>query len=317
MQEVKRLIQEMKLNPLLEDKHGRNSLHYAAKGGQVGVMKYFIEKLQHSPEIQISSGRQSGWTPLHIAAQFNHLELVDYLVTEQKVDPMRRANDGDLPLHKACGGDNINVTTYLVNVMSKYFPIETISTFRGRHDQTPLHIAALHGRLEIVKYLINELNCDPNIMISNVNNDKFCGRTPLHNASQNGQLHVVKFLIENQHCDPLSLDHEHVTPLHMAAQHGHLDTVKYLTLEQHCDPLCTSKKNNTPFHFSVMYGQIQVVEFFIEVLHCPPDLVGWFNMTPLDMASSHGHRHIVRYLKSIINPKLYQRILRCVKSKTK
>ena len=89
LEAVKFLTEEKRLDPLQEDdKEGLNAIHYASRGGQLAVLKYFIEEQGHNPATQCSTGRLAGWTPLHVAAQFNHLELVQYLITEQHVDPM-------------------------------------------------------------------------------------------------------------------------------------------------------------------------------------------------------------------------------------
>ena len=66
---VKFLTEEKLLNPLQEDKDGRNAIYYAAMGGQLGVLKYFIEERGHNPASQCSTGRLAGWTPLHVAAR--------------------------------------------------------------------------------------------------------------------------------------------------------------------------------------------------------------------------------------------------------
>ena len=304
---VKFLTEKKLLNPLHEDKEGRNAIYHAAKGGQLGVLKYFIEERGHNPASQCSTGRHAGWTPLHVAAQLNHLKLVQYLVAEQQVDPMCQTDSGDTPLHKTCHyDDNIDVVIYLVNAMSEYLPLKDVAGCRNKDGATPLHYAALRGQLKIVKYFITELNCDPNIVITGEHHGrptKGGGRIALHNAAQRGHLHVVKFLIEDQHCDPSHCDYEKVTPLSLAAERGHLDVVQYLTLEQHCDPLCTNKKNDTPLHHAARCGHLQIVKFLIETLHCPPDVRGRLNSTPLEQARSHGHHHVVKYLESVSNPK--------------
>ena len=98
LEEVKRLVEEKKLNPLEKvGKYGHNALHYAADGGHLGVMKYFIER-GYNPASEDSDGR----TCLHFAAQLNHYDLVQYLVDEQKMDPMCHNKRGSTPLHKAC-----------------------------------------------------------------------------------------------------------------------------------------------------------------------------------------------------------------------
>ena len=304
LEAVKFLTEEKKLNPLQEDKDERNAIYCAAKGGQLAVLKYFIEQ-GHNPASQCSTGRAAGYTPLHAAARYNHLELVQYLIDEQHVDPMCQANDGSTPLHKACHDDNMDVVIYLVNAMSKYLPLKDVVSCRGKDGKTPLHTAALYGQLKIVKYFITELNCDPNIVQTGEHHGrptKCGGRIALHSAAQNGHLHMVKFLIEDQHCDPSHCDYEKVTPMHVAAGKGHLAVVRYLTLEQHCDPMCTDKDNNTPLHWTARDGgHLQVVRFMIETLHCPPDIRGQKNRTPLDIARRYGHHHVVKYLESIMS----------------
>ena len=61
---------------------------------------------------------------------------------------------------------------------------------RNKNENTPLHRAALGGRLDIVQYLISERGCDP--MSRGLH-----GRTPLHHACETGRLDVVKYLVED------------------------------------------------------------------------------------------------------------------------
>ena len=79
-------------NPLDLDKYGRNVIHYAAKGGQIETLKYFIEEKGYDP---ISQGRD-GWTTLHIAAQFNQLEVVEYLIFEHMANVSCRTKSGSI-----------------------------------------------------------------------------------------------------------------------------------------------------------------------------------------------------------------------------
>ena len=300
---VKYLTEEKRLNPLQEDEDGRNAIYCAAKGGQLAVLKYFIEDQGHNPASAGSTRRLAGMTPLHIAARHNHLELVRYLVTEQQVDPMCQAEVGSTPLHQACHDDNnMDVVVYLVNAMSQHLPLKDVVSCRGKDGKIPLQSAALFGQLKIIKYFITELNCDSSVVQTGELHGrptKGGGRIALHSAAQRGHLHVLKFLVEDLHCDPSHCDYEKVTPLHMAAGRGRLAVVQYLTLEQHCDPLCTNSRSNTPLHNAAYRGQLEVVRFMIETLHCPPDIRGWHNRTPLEQARSRGHHHVVKYLESL------------------
>jgi len=63
----------------------------------------------------------SNTTPLHLASEYGHLDVVRYLVEETNYDVECRDED----------------------------------------EETPLHVAAREGRLDIVQYLIGERGCDP------------------------------------------------------------------------------------------------------------------------------------------------------------
>ena len=275
---------------------GRNALHCAAWGGQLRVLRYFIEEKGCNPASQDIRGA----TPLHYAAAGKHLDIVRYLVAEQQMDPLSCAHNGTTPLHLASQAGDINVVRYLVNELSKFLPLRNIVTSRGIGGANPIHFAALKGHLQLVEYFITDLKCDPNIALPVQYQGRTTGvggRIALHSAAQGGHLHIIKYLVEQCKCNPSHLDSERVTPLHLAAQCGHLEVVQYLTLKQHCDPLCIATDNNTPLHDASRCGHLKLVKFFVEVLHCPPNIRGQHNGTPRKMARSHGHHHVVEYLK--------------------
>lgn len=51
-------------------------LHFAADDGLTNIARVLIEKGQ----IPVNTLDQSGWTPLHVAAGHNHLEIVQLLL---------------------------------------------------------------------------------------------------------------------------------------------------------------------------------------------------------------------------------------------
>ena len=84
-----------------------------------------------------------------------------------------------------------------------------------------LHLAALHGWMDVVIDLITKYRCDVNC--TGYRNE---GRTPLHCASIGGHLEVVKYLINQQHC---ARDQNNKnTPLHYACEYGRLNIVQYI-----------------------------------------------------------------------------------------
>ena len=65
-------------------------------------------------------------------------------------------------------------------------------------DVTPLHYASQGGHMNIIKYLITELGCDPTTANCSY------GNLPLHIACHNGHLNATKYFINEQKCDPSS-----------------------------------------------------------------------------------------------------------------
>ena len=91
---------------------------------------------------------------------------------------------------------------------------------------TLLHIAAIHGRIDIVKYIMSN--------VRDVNPKDQNGDTPLHYAAlgnkpnMNGnKLEVVRYIMENLE-DNSPKNHTGKTPLHVAAANGQLDIFKYI-----------------------------------------------------------------------------------------
>ena len=160
LEEIKKILTtEKNLNPLQKAgdyAYGQNALHSAAQGGQLGVMKYFVEERGCNP----ASQDDSGWTPLHYAARLNNLDLFQYLVDGLQVDPMCQTNSGYTPLHTSCMGGNIDVVKYIVNAMTKYLPLEDVIMCRNEDRDTAVHIAATYGHLDIIKFFNTKLNRD-------------------------------------------------------------------------------------------------------------------------------------------------------------
>ena len=136
--------------------NGRNALHYAAIGGHLGVVKYYIER-GCNPANECSNG----WTCLHYAARHSHYDLVQYLVNKQKVDPMCQTRQGYIPLYAACSSGSTSVVSFLIYAMSKYLPIEEVLRCKGQSGLSPLHFAACWGKLEIVQLLTTKFNSNP------------------------------------------------------------------------------------------------------------------------------------------------------------
>ena len=158
-----------------------------------------------------------------------------------------------------------------------------------------LHLAAVHGWMDVVIDLITKYKCD-------VNCENLLQCTPLHYASAAGHLEMVRYFINDQHCDPMTKDEQGQTPLHNACKYGHLNIAQYLINEQHCNPMTKSKMTwfgkwgNTPFHCACQNGHLNIAQYLINEQHCDPMTKDERGQTPLHNACQNGHLNIAQYL---------------------
>ena len=89
----------------------------------------------------------NGATPLFIAAQKGHLEVVRFLVVSGANKDQGKTDKGETPLFVAAENGHLEVVRLLV--------MSGANKDQGRTDSgaTPLFIAAENGRLEVVRFL--------------------------------------------------------------------------------------------------------------------------------------------------------------------
>ena len=218
-----------------------------------------------------------------------HMDIVTYLITEADYDPHCTRFLGLSCLGAACWGGHLDVVKYLVE-MHHFNSVKDRSLQRAAANDTPLHYAALNGHLEVVRFFIEDMKCDPNC------NGQY-ERTPLYLASGGGHLDVVKYLVDTYHCDPLCPDKNMSSSLHRAAIYGQLEVVQYFATIKYCNlELIKDEYNDTPVHDASHNGHLEVVRFFLEDMKCDPNCKSQYKGTPLHHASARGHLDVVKYL---------------------
>ena len=116
------------------------------------MVKYLVEKHGCEPLRKDDNGD----TPLNVAGFSGSLDILMYLIKERKCSPGCPGRWGRSPLHNACQ-ENGNLA------MVKYLVEKHGCDRSGKDDDgdTPLHIAAYSGSLDILMYLIEERKCSP------------------------------------------------------------------------------------------------------------------------------------------------------------
>ncbi|KXZ41726.1 hypothetical protein GPECTOR_304g828 [Gonium pectorale] len=126
---------------------------------------------------------QEGSTPLHVAAEGGHSDVVKELLQRGANKEARRNEDVETPLYAAVKNGHLKVVQELLNS-------EADVNVKYKDDATPLHMAAEGGHLEVVKALLRKgANKEASL--------KTAERTPLHHAVENGQEEMVACLLTN------------------------------------------------------------------------------------------------------------------------
>ena len=99
------------------------------------------------PRIVDSDGKSL----LHLACRHSYLQwrkVVQALVHDYGCNLSATDDDGNTPLHEACGYNNEELTKYLLTLES------CRPNIKNRENETPLHVAIFKGSLNIVRILL-------------------------------------------------------------------------------------------------------------------------------------------------------------------
>ncbi|KAF5632503.1 ankyrin repeat [Fusarium tjaetaba] len=158
------------------------------------------------------------------------------------------------------------------------------------HERTPLHIAAEHGMLEIVRKIIN---FDSRTLHAKDKNK----RQPLHVACREGKTETARLFLDAG-ADIEAEQNQEITALDDAAYHGHTDVVNLL-LDTGANVDVADCDGLTPLHNASSEGHIEVVRSILKHPKTPKttinaqDKSGW---AALHMAIWEDYRNTVSFL---------------------
>ena len=155
-----------------------------------------------------------GHTPIQTAIKYGCLKVVKYMLRMYE-ESTKNTSQSSL-IHTACYAGHLNVLKCLVQEFN--FCLKCVD----EEGRTPLYSAVAAGKFEIIKYMVEQNQCDLN-QVSIHTSD-----TPLHVASSNGHMNIVLYLL-SKGC---KLDDDNFTwhALHAACQGGHLDIARHLII---------------------------------------------------------------------------------------
>ncbi|XP_069467433.1 poly [ADP-ribose] polymerase tankyrase-2 isoform X2 [Ambystoma mexicanum] len=268
----------------------------SAKVGDLEVVK----KLCNSQSVNCRDveGRQS--TPLHFAAGYNRVSVVEYLL-QHGADVHAKDKGGLVPLHNACSYGHFEVTELLV----KHGALVNVADL---WKFTPLHEAAAKGKYEICKLLLQhgadptKKNRDGNTPLDLVKDgdtdiqDLLRGDAALLDAAKKGCLVRVKKLCSPENVNCRDTQGRHSTPLHLAAGYNNLEVAEHL-IQNGADVNAQDKGGLIPLHNAASYGHVDLAALLIKC-NASVNATDKWAFTPLHEAAQKGRTQLCALLLS-------------------
>ncbi|XP_033755625.1 ankyrin repeat domain-containing protein 50-like [Pecten maximus] len=238
------------------------------------------------------SYKLEGWSPLTVACEYGHEDIVEAIVNQLKIDEennksrlsdrlnhvpvLETLNDnGDTPLICAARAGHIDICSLLLD--SGAYINQTNQHVR----QTPLLVAVEQGHMDVVDFL---LDCGADVQLTdNIN------ITPLYAAIKARNPLMVQRLIQAG-CD-VNLGSQDHAPLFLAARLKLLSVVQML-IEAGCEKNITIKYGVTPLYEATFRGHTDIVEFLVNE-GCDVNKTDMYGVSPLHIASMYGHLNCV------------------------
>ncbi|CAG9986795.1 unnamed protein product [Clonostachys byssicola] len=260
------------------------AVHVAAHFGLSDI----ISSLAGSYEID--SRNSFGRTPLCVASQHGHNNVVRFLLEKEEIDVNVKdatrsrspslgpremdTSKGRTPLLQAAANNHESVVKLLVD--------------SGRVDcdsqddegRTPLSYMAEHGCELISKQLLSRDDVDPDCV------DKF-GMTPLSWAARYGQDGLVKLLLANKQVNPNVCDGNGFSPLIWAAKQGREMVVRLLLEKEGISRNLQDVDGRTPLAWAVKSGHLHNIDTLLSNEEVDPNMKDKFGQTPLLWAAQN------------------------------
>ena len=254
-----------------EDNNGRNTLHFAAEGGDTDIIDLIHT---HLLNIELKTGK--GHTPLMVAAGSGKLQAVNWFLEKGATVPCED-NRGWNTLHIATSSGD----TDIIDLIHTHLPNVDSKTNEG---YTPLMVVAFNGKLPVVKWFLEK---GATVTLK----DK-AGWNMLHFAAKGGDTDILD-LIHTHLPNVDSKTNEGYTPLMVVAFNGKLPVVKWF-LEKGATVTLKDKAGWNMLHFAAQGGDTDILDLIHN--HVPNiesrSLVG---ITPLMVAVGNCKLHAVQW----------------------
>ena len=198
--------------------------------------------------------RNGRWSGLTWAADKNHTELLDVLLSHTDIEvnktPGRRT-----ALMFACNSGNSTIVSRLVQVEGL-----NINYNKDEEGDTAAHLASMRGHTECLRLLVETGRVDWNIR-------DIYGYAPLYWALEEGCSDMVDIITQQPNIDYNVKTEDGETLAQVAVRRGNVKCVETLAALEQCDCWNVPYKNgDTPVMMAQKLGKTEVLEILVR---CP------------------------------------------------
>jgi ankyrin repeat protein len=211
----------------LPDRFGRTPLHLVTEGAcnseqdRIRIVQLLLEN-----GADINAQDEDNATPLHLASHDGRVEIARTLL-EGAAAANSKDGQGRTPLHSVAEGRYLYSEGDGIRVVRLLLERGAEVDAQDEDNISPLHLASYHGRVEIVRALL-----DGSATTSLKGNQ---GWTPLHVVAEGGDYNsrddndaIVAQLLLERGADVNVPDDDNQTPLHLACYFGRVKVVQVL-----------------------------------------------------------------------------------------
>ncbi|XP_067678535.1 ankyrin repeat domain-containing protein 50-like [Haliotis asinina] len=251
----------------------RSILQSACRKGNIDMVKFILSQ----NTVSINTGWKATITPIMIAAEMGHKEVVKLLVSSG-ADVSLADNKGDNILHYACQGGHTETVKYILSQN-----MSDINS-RGFQKMSPLMRAALMGHREVMKLLASK---GADVLQLDLGGDNI-----LHYACRGGHIETVEYILSQNMLDINSRGCRKMTPVMSAGQEGHKEVVELL-VENNADLSLVNNGNNNILHLVCQQGRLEMVRYVLSLNVLDINCRGEHNRTAVMLAEKYGHKDVV------------------------
>lgn len=267
-------------------KRGDTPLHLAARAGSVAHAQRILAELDRALAAEMAARQnQDGETPLYVAAEKGHAEVVREILKVCGVQTagIKASNSFDA-FHIAAKQGHLEVLKEMLQAL----PALAMTT--NSVNATALDTAAIQGHVDIVNLL---LETDASLARITRNN----GKTVLHSAARMGHVEVVRSLLNKDPRIGLRTDKKGQTALHMASKGQNAEIVVELLKPDVSVIHIEDNKGNRPLHVATRKGNIIIVQTLLSVEGIDVNAVNRSGETAFAIAEKMDSVELVNILK--------------------